>query len=86
MGKNRTWHRQWVVDLSNHTATHSSGLIVKIDYSDDGNYDLTTPNVEEWEKLQKLKMNLDDLIRHTQKLCIEGKKAYDYAKQKSDHQ
>lgn len=85
MGKNRAWHREWVVDLINFTATHSSGLIVKIENSDNGNYDLKTPNVEEWNKLQMLKMNLDDLIRHTQKLCNEGKKVYDYAKEKSNH-
>jgi len=84
MGKNRTWHHQWEVDLPTNTVTHISGLIVKIEYSDNANYILKTPNVEEWNKLQSLKMNLDDLIRHTQKLCKEGKKAYDYAIQKKD--
>lgn len=85
MGKNRTWHREWIVNLLASTAIHSSGLIVEIKYSENGYCDLKTPNLEEWEKLQKLKMNVDDLIRHTQKLCNEGKKAYDYAKQKSNH-
>ncbi|MDP3008123.1 MAG: hypothetical protein Q8N30_03530 [Methylococcales bacterium] len=84
MGKNRTWHNQWEVDLANNTVTHSSGLIVKIEYSDNANYVLETPNVEEWNKLQSLKMNLDDLIRHTQKLCNESKKAYDYAIKKKE--
>lgn len=85
MGKNRTWHREWVVDLINFTATHSSGLIVMVESAVDGQGVIKTPNVDEWNKLQLLKMNSSDLIKHTQKLCQEGKKAYDYTKNKRDH-
>lgn len=41
---NRGWRKRWRVDLSACTATHESGVVVKFERAQDGEFDGTVTN------------------------------------------
>jgi hypothetical protein len=83
MGKRQYWHREWTLDMEAGTATHSSGLVVRIAHDKAGGYtDMTADNLEAWQREELKRMNPDDLVRHAHRLFNEAKRAWEWQLEK----
>lgn len=82
-GKNYNWHKRWLVDLADCTATHESGLVVQFKKAEEsGAWDGTPLNSEEWFEKTKNTMPPQDLIKRASRLMREAGEVYTWSLKK----
>jgi hypothetical protein len=77
------WHKRWVVNLDQCTATHDSGLIVRAERAIDGEAatDFKPVNLAGWQNEMLKTMPISNLLPHAQRLMKEAVQVYQRAQE-----